>query len=260
MLPTLFVSHGSPMLVLSDTPAARFLASYGRQLRRPRAIVLASAHFETDRPAVSRAQRPGMIYDFFGFPPALSEIVYEAPGAPDVAGEVREALVAAGIAAEFSERGFDHGTWVPLKLMFPEADIPVVTLSVQPHETPAHHYRVGEALRPLVATGVLMVGSGSLTHNLGEMRRGDPEAPPPEWVTQFAEWINRRLAEGDVEALLDYRRQAPCAARNHPTDEHLLPLFVALGAAGAHPKAERVHSSNEYGALMMDTYAFAPAA
>ena len=260
MLPTVFVSHGSPMLALADTPAATFLRSFGASLERPRAIVVVSAHFETDRPTVSRAAAPEMIYDFRGFPPALSEIVYAAPGSPEIAEEVAGALSEAGLAPQLGERGFDHGTWVPLTLMYPDAGIPVVTVSIQPDETPAHHYRLGQALRALPARGILVLASGSLTHNLWEMDRGDVDAAAREWATAFADWIDARLAEGDVEALLDYRRRAPFAAKNHPTDEHLLPLFVALGAAGEGASARRVHTSHEYGALMMDAYAFSPPA
>jgi 4,5-DOPA dioxygenase extradiol len=262
MLPTVFVSHGSPMLALADTPAASFLRSFGATLPRPRprAILAVSAHFETGRPTVSRAAAPGMIYDFRGFPPALSEIVYAAPGSPETAGEVAAALSEAGLAAELSERGFDHGTWVPLSLLSPGADIPVVTMSIQPDAGPAHHYRIGQALRALPARGILVLASGSLTHNLWEMDRGDVDAEAREWAKAFADWVDARLAEGDVAALLDYSSRAPHAERNHPTDEHLLPLFVALGAAGEGASARRVHTSHEYGALMMDAYAFTPAA
>lgn len=260
MLPTVFVSHGSPMLALTDTPAAAFLRTFGARLQRPRAVLGVSAHFETDRPTVSRAGAPGMIYDFRGFPPALSEIVYAAPGAPEIAEEVAAALTEAGLEAELNERGFDHGTWVPLALMYPGADVPVVTLSIQPEAGPEHHYRLGQALAALPARGILVLGSGSLTHNLWEMDRGEVDAEVREWATAFAEWIDARLAEGDVAALLDYRSRAPHAERNHPTDEHLLPLFVALGAAGEGASVRRVHTSHEYGALMMDAYAFSPTA
>jgi hypothetical protein len=174
-----------------------------------------------------------------------------------LAGRAAALLEAAGFPADVDEtRGLDHGAWVPLLLMYPEADVPVTQLSLQAHLGPAHHFRIGEALRPLRETGVLVLGSGSLTHNLGEFRqhRGDPTPPP--WVVEFADWMADKIARGSIEDLLDYRRRAPHAERNHPTDEHLLPLFFALGAARPGARGSRVHTSNAYGVLAMDAYAF----
>lgn len=257
--PTLFVSHGAPNLVLHNSAARRFLDGFGRTLERPRAVLVASAHFETDRPALAADARPAMIYDFGGFEPELRRLVYAAPGAPDVADDALGLLAAAGIGADvITDRGFDHGTWVPLTLLFPEADIPVAQISVQPGRDAAHHYRVGRALAPLAEDGVLIVGSGAMTHNLhaffrGGFAKGDPA---PDWVRAFGEWMRGRLEAGAVEDVLAYRERAPHAADNHPTDEHLLPLFVALGAAGPGRRAERVHTSDDYGVLMMDAYRF----
>ena len=261
MLPSLFISHGSPMLILSDTPARHFLAGYGNDLPRPDAIVIVSAHYETRRPAVLGVAAPPMIYDFGGFDPKLRQIVYAAPGDPALARRVAGLLADADLPATVDTRwGYDHGTWVPLALMYPDADIPVVAVSVQPHQNARHHFELGRALAPLRADNILVVGSGSLTHNLGAIRtqlgRNPVEADAPEWVVAFADWMNDRIAAGDVEALLDYRAQAPYAAENHPTDEHLMPLYAAMGAAGPTGQGARVHSSHEYGALMMDTYAF----
>ncbi|MDQ0315962.1 DODA-type extradiol aromatic ring-opening family dioxygenase [Amorphus orientalis] len=261
MLPTLFLSHGSPMLVLTETPAHRFLASYAEDLERPSAIVLVSAHYETELPAALGVSRPRTIHDFGGFDRKLFEMTYPAPGDPDLASRVAEHLSEAGLSAGVDERwGFDHGVWVPLKLLYPQADIPVVAVSVQPQADARHHFEVGRALAPLREEGILVIGSGSLTHNLGAIRtelgRNPLEADAPEWVTTFAEWMNARISEGELDALLDYRRQAPFAAENHPTDEHLMPLFSALGAAGETGRGRRIHSSHEYGALMMDAYAF----
>jgi 4,5-DOPA dioxygenase extradiol len=158
---------------------------------------------------------------------------------------------------------FDHGVWVPLKLAYPDADIPVVSLSVDPRQGPEHHYRLGQALAGLGNEGVLVIGSGSFTHNLGEafrlLRAGVREADVPQWVQEFTGWMNQRLAANDVDALLDYRREAPFAQRNHPTDEHLLPLYVAMGAAGEGARASRVHDSAEFGVLAMTMWRFDPA-
>ncbi len=257
-LPALFISHGSPMLALTDSPARRFLASLGKSLPRPTAVLLASAHWESDRvPAVSLAGHPKTIHDFGGFPPALFAIEYPAPGAPALAERAAGLLEQAGYAVDRSpDRGLDHGAWVPLRLMYPEADIPVTQVSILRGATPAEHEKMGGALAALRDEGVLLIGSGSLTHNLSEFRGQGVAAPVPSWVSDFGAWMNTMLGQQQRAALLDYRRQAPHAERNHPTEEHLLPLFVAMGAAGDAAKAERIHASYEYGVLAMDVYAF----
>jgi len=257
-LPTIFLSHGSPMLALQDSPARRFLQDLGRSLGRPQAIVVVSAHWETrGGPALSLAPQPETIHDFGGFPRALFEMRYPAPGAPAAARRAAALLESAGIPFGLSEqRGLDHGAWVPLSLMYPDADIPVTQLSVMRGAGPAEHERIGLALAALRQEGVLVVGSGSLTHNLAEFCGQALDAAPPHWVGEFATWMKAQLESGERAALLDYRRLAPSAARNHPTDEHLLPLFVALGAAGPQGRARLLHESVEHGVLAMDAYAF----
>ena len=257
-LPTLFISHGSPMLAVEDSPARRFLLDLGKTLPRPKAIIMASAHWEAmGGPAVSLAPHPETIHDFGGFPEALFEIQYPARGAPDTAARAAELLEQAGLAVKRSaSRGLDHGAWVPLSLMYPDADIPVAQVSLRRGATPAEHEQMGKALRKLREDDVLIIGSGSLTHNLHAYRGESMEAEVPSWVSDFADWTHARLQAKQREALLDYRAQAPFAVRNHPTEEHLLPLFVAMGAAGDAPVAERLHASYEYGVLAMDMYAF----
>lgn len=256
--PILFISHGSPMLVLTDSPARRFLETLGDSLPRPKAILVISAHWESDgAPAVSLAAQPETIHDFRGFPPALFGLEYPAPGAPELAAQVAQLLEQAGYAVGRSpERGLDHGAWVPLRLMYPQADIPVTQLALIHGAGPAAHEKLGHALATLRDEGVLIVGSGSLTHNLQEFRSQGVGAPAPSWVSDFADWMHEKLREQQREALLDYRRQAPYGERNHPSEEHLLPLFVAMGAAGDAAKAERIHASYEHGVLAMDVYAF----
>lgn len=257
-LPTLFLSHGSPMLAIQDSPARRFLQSLGKSLERPKAIIVVSAHWETrGGPAVSLAQLPETIHDFGGFPRALFEMQYPAPGAPEAAERTAALLEAHGIpAGRSAQRGLDHGAWVPLSLMYPEANIPVAQLSVVHGASPAEQDRIGQALAALRGEGVLLVGSGSLTHNLYEFRGQGVDAPVPHWVSEFEAWMKARLETGDRAALLDYRRAAPFAAQNHPTDEHLMPLFVAMGAAGTDARANLLHASFEHGVLAMDAYAF----
>ena len=258
-LPTLFLSHGSPMLALQDSPARRFLQGLGKTLPRPQAILAVSAHWETrGGPAVSLAEQPETIHDFGGFPRALFEMQYPAPGAPAAATRAAALLSEHGIAAGRSaQRGLDHGAWVPLTLMYPEADIPVAQLSVVHGASPAEHERIGRALAALRSEGVLVVGSGSLTHNLYEYRGQGIDAPVPQWVSEFEAWMKARLEGSERAALLDYRRAAPFAAQNHPTEEHLLPLYVAMGAAGPDARATQLHASFEHGVLAMDAYAFA---
>jgi 4,5-DOPA dioxygenase extradiol len=257
-LPTIFLSHGSPMLALQDSPARRFLQGLGKSLGRPKAIVVVSAHWETrGGPAASLASYPQTIHDFGGFPRALFEIHYPAPGSPDTARRAVALLEAGGIAAGSSpERGLDHGAWVPLTLMYPDADIPVTQLSVVHGAGPEEHERIGRALAGLREEGVLVVGSGSLTHNLYEFRGQGIDAPVPHWVSEFEAWMKARLEDSDRAALLAYRRAAPFATHNHPTEEHLLPLFVAMGAAGPGAGATQLHASFEHGVLAMDAYAF----
>ncbi len=256
-LPALFVSHGAPTLIVERTPARDFLAGLGATLDRPEAVVCLSAHWETARPTVAATPAPPTIHDFYGFPPALYEIAYPAPGAPDVARRVAAALESAGMAAEIDTgRGLDHGAWVPLKLMFPAADVPVLQLSIQPHLGPEHHLRIGRALAPLRADGILVLASGGATHNLMEFRGQPADAPVRPHVAAFDAWLVEAVESGDVDRLLDYRRQAPEAPRIHPRDEHFLPLFAALGAGGEAAPGRRIHASFEYGILSMAAFAF----
>jgi 4,5-DOPA dioxygenase extradiol len=217
--PTAFVSHGAPTLPLSAAAARGFLAEYGAQLGRPTAILAVSAHWETAAPTIGSAAQPETIHDFHGFPPALYEMRYTAPGAPALAGRAAALLAGAGLPARMEPRGLDHGAWVPLMLMYPGADIPVTQLSVQTHLGAAHEFTVGEALRPLRDEGVLILGSGSATHNLRELRMAAIDAPAAPWVGDFTDWLAEAVAAGSTD--------------------------------------ERVHASTTYGALAMDAYQWA---
>ena len=257
MLPTLFISHGSPMMPLRDQPARDFLLGLGGLLERPKAILVASAHWDTARPEITAVSVNTTIHDFFGFPPALYELVYPAPGDAALAGEIAAILTAQGLPTNTDiTRGLDHGAWVPLLLMYPEHDIPTMQLSLQSYLGTEHHLLLGKALASLRELGVLVIGSGGLTHNLGRQRAPDENSPSAPDVDAFADWMHHALIEGRTDDLLDYRRQAPYAAAQHPTDEHLLPLYVAMGASGENAKATRLHASTSYGVLRMDTYAF----
>lgn len=254
-LPSLFVSHGAPLLALEPGETGAALHRFAQGLPRPEAILVVSAHWATATPTLSIACRPQTIHDFYGFPEALYAMHYPAPGAVRWAMEARGLLEDAGFEVTLdANRGLDHGAWVPLLLMYPEADIPVFTLSIQPERDPAHHLALGRALAGLRQAGVLVIGSGNLTHNLGHFRGGRGMTYP--YVKAFQEWVGQVLESHDFQALLDYRQQAPGAVEAHPTDEHWLPFYVALGAAGEAFEAEPVYRGVQYGMLAMDSYAF----
>lgn len=245
------------MLAVEDCPARRFLSGFGGSLDRPEAILVVSAHWETAQPTVSRVPAPATIHDFGGFPRELYTLRYPAPGAPWLADRTARLLRDAGMQAGLDPvRGLDHGAWVPLGLIYPDADIPVTQLSIQSRLDPAHHFALGAALRPLRENGVLILASGALTHNLGEFWGKSLETPAEPWVVAFGDWMNAAVTEGRVDDLLAYRARAPYAVRNHPTDEHLLPLFAALGAGTPGVPGRRLHSSHTCGILAMDAYAF----
>jgi 4,5-DOPA dioxygenase extradiol len=255
-LPSLFLSHGAPSLALEDSPAGRFLDRLGPELPQPRALVVASAHYLAIGAAVGAAERPDTVHDFSGFPQALYALRYPAPGQPELAGEIVRRLRQAGVSARLDPaRGLDHGVWVPLLRMFPAADIPVLPLAVNPRADAAWHYRLGQALASLRHDGVLVIGSGGFVHNLGELDWHDDGELAP-WAIAFRDWLTQRLLQGDTAAVLDWQRQAPFALRAHPSTEHLLPLFVALGAAGEAARARHLHDSHQYGSLALDAFAF----
>ena len=259
-LPTLFLPHGAPTFALRPGAAGAAMTRIAADLPRPRAIVIVSPHWETAQPAVGTASRLDTIHDFYGFPPELYEIHYPATGCPEAAREVAATLKAAGLpVAEAPEQGLDHGAWIPLRQMYPDADVPVVPLSLQSHLGVAGAYRLGQALAPLTAKGVLVIGSGNVTHNLGDYRVARMNGGQGlDYVRHFPEWLTDRLSHHDIDALLDYRRQAPDAVRAHPTDEHLQPLYVALGTAGKDAQVEHLHTGISDYVLAMDAYAFTP--
>jgi 4,5-DOPA dioxygenase extradiol len=257
-LPAIFVSHGAPLLALEPGETGVALARLGRELARPTAILCVSAHWETVIPTVTRSLMPPTIHDFGGFPPAMYDLQYPAPGAPALAERTATLLEAAGIKCEVSkERGLDHGAWVPLMLMYPSADIPVTQLSIQSHLDPSRHLAMGRALASLRNEGVLILASGSAVHNLGAVSLGGSgDAAVPAWASEFEGWLHEHLITGDVAALMDFAARAPHAAKAHPRAEHLIPLFVALGAAGPELQVGVLHRGWTYGSLSMAAYGF----
>ena len=268
-LPSLFVSHGSPMIALEPGAAGAFMERLGpaieRTFGRPAAIVTISAHTAARVPVLLAGPRHEAIYDFGGFDPKLRTLRYDAAGAPALGERVLGLLRGAGIEAQsMAEGGLDHGAWTALRFMFPRADIPVVPLAFVPDDSPAAQFALGAAIASLANEGVLIVGSGSITHNLRRVfaggLRGPVDAPEIPESAAFRRWFAERAAARDWTALFDYRTKAPHAVDMHPTDEHLLPWFVAAGAGGRSAVPARLHDSVTLGSLGMDAYAFGPSA
>ena len=228
------------------------------RLTAPRAIVVVSPHWETAVPTVGTATRLETIHDFGGFDARLFQIQYPATGCPEAAQQVVQALQAAGLPVQTdASRGLDHGAWVPLRQMFPDADVPVVPLSVQHHGGPQHAYRVGQALAPLAEQGFLIVASGNVTHNLRDWQIISMTGQPtPDYVQQFADWIHAQMIGGQADALLNYRQTQTAGSRAHPRDEHLLPLFTALGAAGPGAQPQAFYRGIYDHVIAMDGYTF----
>ena len=254
-LPSVFISHGSPMHALEPGAAGDAWKTLGQRLPRPRAILIASAHWETNLPMLTGSEKPETVHDFYNFPEPLYKLRYPAPGAPEVAQRAQALLKDAGFTAGIDGcRGLDHGAWSPLLYMYPKADIPVVQISVQPAFGPRHHVEVGRALRKLSEEGVLIIGSGHMTQNLRDWSRG--AGRPEPYAREFQDWVRQRLEAHDIDSLIDYRSRSPHGERAHPTDEHFLPLFFALGAAPEKTRPERVYDAIDSGVLAMDAYVF----
>lgn len=254
-LPTLFVSHGAPTFAIEPGLAGPRLTALGRALPRPAAVLVVSAHWATPQPRVTASPRPRTIHDFGGFDRALYRIEYPAPGHPELAARAVELLRAAGRdAAGDEQRGLDHGAWVPLLHLYPDADVPVFQVSMPASLDAESAIAFGEALAPLAEEGVLIVGSGSLTHNLYEFRMGGTEEE--DYAVEFTQWIREAVNAGDRDRLRQALEIAPHARRAHPTAEHFLPLPVAAGAASALQPATVVEGGITHGVLAMDAFVF----
>ena len=254
--PVLFVSHGAPTFALEPGRLGPQLAALGRALPRPKALLVASPHWMTRGLRVATTAAPATVHDFGGFPRALFEIQYPAPGAPAVARRTLDILRAAGWPAEADEgQGLDHGAWVPVRFLYPEADVPVFQLSLPAGLTPALAYALGQALQPLRDEGVLVVGSGSLTHNLYEFRMHD-DGGAADYAIEFAAWVRQVVEARDDARLRQTLAIAPHAKRAHPTAEHFLPLLVAAGAAAGDEAVRTLEGGITYGVLSMDSYLF----
>lgn len=264
-LPALFLSHGSPMIAVEPGAAGAFMQALGPAIDdafgRPRAVLALSAHTLAPAHVLLAAARHAAVHDFGGFPAALYRLRYDAPGAPALAQRAAALLRAAAIEVQVADAGgLDHGIWTPLRYLYPDADLPVLPLSFDPRSGPAALWALGRALAPLAGEGVLVVGSGSLTHNLRLFFGAAADAPETAASAAFRRWVAERCAARDWPALLDYRQRAPHAALMHPSDEHWLPFYFAAGAGGEAALPQRLHASVSHGVLAMDSYAFGPAA
>ena len=264
-LPPIFVSHGSPMIALEPGAAGAFMRTLGPAIAaafgRPQAILAISAHTAARAPVLLAAPRHEAVYDFGNFDPKLFTLRYDAAGAPELATRVAGLRGAQQIDVHtVTEGGLDHGIWTALRYLYPDADIPVLPLAFVPDQSPAQQFALGEALAPLAAEGVLVLGTGSITHNLRRALAGGLRANPdqleiPESAA-FRAWMHTRSAARDWDALFAYRTRAPHAVDMHPSDEHLLPWYVAAGAGGRDVAPLRLHDSVTLGSLGMDAYAF----
>ncbi len=256
--PVLFVSHGAPTVALENDAYTRAVASFG-VATRPKAVVVVSAHWEAQGPVrVNVVPRPGMIYDFSGFPQSLYAIEYPAPGAPEVADKALGLLVVAGIdaVAEFA-RGWDHGLWVPLRILYPDAAVPIVQVSLPVPRTSESVFRIGEALAPLRDKGVMLVGSGGVVHNLRRLQWGDEGGAPEAWARDFDAWVAERLERRVFGEVMGYRAAAPHADLAVPTTEHFDPIFFALGATSPDDRPTTIYAGFTFGTLSMRTFALA---
>ena len=268
-LPSVFVSHGSPMIALEPGAAGAFMQRLGPAIDaafgRPRAILAVSAHTAARAPVLLAADRHEAVYDFGNFDSRLNEMRYDAPGSKALAARAAGLLEASKIAARTLEQGgLDHGIWTALKYIYPSADVPIVPLAFVPSQSPAEQFALGQALAPLAQEGVLVLGTGSITHNLRRVfangMRPSGEMPEIAESAAFREWMRVRSQALEWDELFAYRERAPHAVDMHPTDEHLLPWYVAAGVGGRVCAPVRLHDSVTLGSLGMDAYAFGPLA
>ncbi|WP_375749428.1 DODA-type extradiol aromatic ring-opening family dioxygenase [Vibrio sp. HN007] len=254
---TLFISHGSPMLAIEDSETSRFLSQLGQQLGKPKAIVVFSAHLDVaDDVIITAGKRPELIYDFYGFPKPLYSLKYPAPGHPELAEDIARIFANAGIESRLdAELGWDHGVWMPLYLMYPDADIPIVQVSINSRIGVESNYRLGKLLAPLRGEGVMLIGSGGISHNLREVFSPNPNKEKRQKVDAFTAWVDDKLQAKDTGSLIEYLKHAPHALFNHPTQEHFMPLFSAMGSSDL-SEVVRLHDAVQYDVLAMDAYQF----
>lgn len=258
MMPSLFIAHGSPLLAIENNDYTKFLNQLGQNLPRPKAVILFSAHWESEVQQVSGVEQYSTIHDFGGFDPALYTIKYPAQGNVDIAKEIGDLFNKNGIAFENDiTRGLDHGAWVVLRLLYPNADIPVIAMSVNRNLTPDEQYKIGKALSALRAKDILIIASGGTVHNLRALKWAD-NGEVDAWALEFEDWLAEKLKNWDLPSLFSYDALAPNAEIAVPSygNEHFIPIFYAMGAAHKHPKATLLHREFRYGNLSHSVWQF----
>ncbi|WP_085505337.1 dioxygenase family protein [Thalassobacillus devorans] len=259
MMPSYFVAHGAPLLALEDNQYTSYLKELGEALPKPKAIVLFSAHWESGVQQVGDVEEYRTIYDFGGFSEALYQIEYPAKGSPDVVKKIKEAFAQQEIPYEVDKtRGLDHGAWVVLRMIYPAADVPVVSMSVNPHLTPQQQYEIGKALAPLRKEDVLIIGSGGTVHNLGVVKLHQDNGQTDAWAVEFDDWLEEQMTKWNIESLYNYKKEAPAVDLAVPPygNEHFIPIFYAMGAADEERSAKLTHRSYRYGNLSHSVWQF----
>ena len=251
--PVLFVSHGAPTFALEPGVLGPRLAALGARLEGLQAVLIVSPHWQTRAIRVMSTAAPATMHDFSGFASELYRLQYPAPGHPEFAAQAGELLAAAGFTAGLDpQRALDHGAWVPLRYLFPDAEVPVFQVSMPLTLDTAGALRLGRALAPLRERGVMIAGSGGMTHNLMEFRQAG--AAPAPYVDEFRTWVRAAVVDSEIDRVVGYRGLAPHAARAHPSEEHFLPLLVALGARSDGEAAQVIEGGVAHGMLSMESY------
>jgi 4,5-DOPA dioxygenase extradiol len=257
MLPSLFIAHGAPLLAIENNEYTNLIHELGQTLPRPKAVILFSAHWESLTQKVSKVDQYDTIHDFGGFDPSLYKIQYPAKGNQQITEEINDLFTANGVDFEVeTKRGLDHGAWVVLRLLYPNADIPVIAMSVNPNLLPAEQYKIGKALSALRAKDILIIGSGGTVHNLRAVKFTDDGVD--QWALEFEDWLTKHLNNWDLDSLFKYNSLAPNAEFAVPPygNEHFIPLFYAMGAADDQQKATLLHRSFRYGNLSHSIWQF----
>ncbi len=250
LMPTMFIAHGAPTIVIQKGQYVDFLTELPKTIKTPEAIVIFSAHYESPVQLIGNVKQYETIYDFYGFPKVMYEMTYPAKGHQGLAQEIQQLFKENKIESKLdNDRGIDHGAWTILKLMYPECDIPVVTLSVNPDQSPQELYNIGKALAPLREKGVLIIGSGNTVHNLRILNRAEENAPTEKWALEFDDWLEKNLKDWNIDELLKYETKAPHFKKASPTNEHFIPIILAAGAADKTRKAQPIHRSSQFGNL-----------
>lgn len=255
LMPVLFLGHGNPMNAIQESSFTKTLNGLGETLPRPKAILCISAHWMTKGTWITHMANPKTIHDFYGFPRELFDVQYPAPGCPELAELVTKSVQSTKIQFDEADWGFDHGTWSILKHMYPKADVPIVQLSVDNSESPRFHYNIGKELFTLREQGYLIIGSGNIVHNLGQIDFS-PNARPLKWATHFDSWVKNKLVSSDNTSLLEDALKLPEGKLSIPTTDHWYPLLYILGATHNQDNLKFEYEGIEHGSISMCSFSY----